>query len=97
MDALDANIQVFGKDNTQVLEYWLDVSRIALWQREKVAKLPWKRQHFLKDLRTYARRGIGNITTFAVWFDRNYIKHFGQSPLNEYGSAIGKYPATPRK
>lgn len=91
LDALEANLAVFGRDNAQVLEYWLDVSLFSNWKREATVKLPWKRDVFLEDLKTYATFGIRHITSFACYLDGDYIKRFGEPPIKEYGAGLLKF------
>jgi hypothetical protein len=88
LPALDANLEVFPKETAQVLEYWLDVSRFSRWKRTGV-KLPWNRDVFLADIKTYRKRGIRHITSFAVWIDAQYQERFG-SPgfITEYGEGL---------
>ena len=70
LDAVDANLEVFGREGAQVLDRrWLDVSRFSLWRRENVVELPRNAQVLADDLHTYAVRGIRCITRFAVWID----------------------------
>lgn len=88
LDALDANLEFFGAKDTQVLEYWLDVSLFSNWNRNKKVKLPWNREVFLDDLKTYGSRGIRHITSFAVFIDDDYVRQFGQPPLDEYGRGL---------
>ena len=97
LDHLDANLEVFGSDGAQVLEYWLDESRF--WRHLKPprpdrVKIPWDRSVFRADLETYAQRGIRHITTFAVMIDGVYIKHFGPPPLDEYGADLSNWPVS---
>jgi len=88
LDALDANLEVFGRVRTQVLEYWLDVSRFSRWKRESIVELPWNREVLIRDLGTYAVRGIRNVTSSAVWIDGAYVRRFGDPPIQEYGAAL---------
>lgn len=88
IDALDANLAVFGTEGAQALEYWLDVSRFSGWKRENLTKIPWNNEVFQDDLRFYAKRGIGHVTTFAVWLDGTYVQRFGDPPLDEYGKEL---------
>ena len=95
LDALDANLAVFGSDGAQALEYWLDESRFLRqlrMPRPPRIKIPWNRQVFRQDLETYAKRGIRQITTFAVKVDGQYLKRFGRPPLDEYGSDLKRWP-----
>jgi hypothetical protein len=68
---------VFPQLTAQVLEYWLDVSRFSKWKRPAV-ELPWNEGVFLQDAEAYAQLGIRQVTTFAVWTDADYLKHFGE-------------------
>ena len=85
---LDGNLKVFAKETAQVLEYWLDVSRFSHWQRP-AEKLPWNKDVFLDDFRTYRNRGIRHITSFAAWVDADYQRRFSNlSFIDEYGAEL---------
>jgi hypothetical protein len=89
---LDANLKVFPSETTQVLEYWLDVSRFSGWKRP-ARKLPWRRDVFLSDLETYAARGIRHVTSFACYIDADYLKLHGEPDcLSEYGAGLKGNP-----
>jgi hypothetical protein len=96
LDWLDANLEVFGRDNAQVLEYWLDVSLFSSWKRNAKKKLPWPRDVFLQDIATYAARGIRRVTSFAVYIDADYVKQYGEPPLDEYGEGLRSWSAAVR-
>jgi hypothetical protein len=88
LQALEANLQVFPSGTAQVLEYWLDASRFSQWKRPAV-RIPWNRQVFLADVRTYVALGIHHVTTFAAWVDADYVKRFGEPVfLDEYGAGL---------
>lgn len=87
LDALDANLEFFGAENAQALEYWLDDSLFSQWKRPAV-KLPFYPQSFYSDIQTYGKRGVRHITTFAVFIDAEYIKKFGVPPIEEYGKTL---------
>jgi len=97
LDLLDANLEVFGREGAQALEYWLDLSRFSGWKRENVRKLPWNADVFAGDVGTYAGRGIRHLTSFGAWLDGDYVKRFGEPPVDEYGAAMtgGKHPGRP--
>lgn len=86
--ALEGNLEVFGSEDAQVLEYWLDVSRFASWKRESTIAIPWRQDVFETDLETYASYGIRHITSFACWADGDYIARFGEPPVRAYGEAL---------
>jgi hypothetical protein len=88
LHALDENLQVFPKETTQVLEYWLDVSRFSKWKRPAV-KLPWRKDVFLADVRTYHEHGIRHVTSFAAWVDTTYQQRFPDLDfIDEYGTGL---------
>ena len=87
---LDANLEVFGKDTAQVLEYWLDASMFSSWRRPP-KKVPWNREVFLDDLKTYGNRGIRHITSFGAFLDTEYIQLYGEPPIDEYGRGLSEH------
>ena len=89
LDVLEANMKLFGVEHTQVLEYWLDVSRFSRWKRPAV-KLPWNAEICRADIAAYRALGVPHITTFAVYMDADYVKLHGdpQPVLLEYGAAL---------
>ena len=88
LELLDANLEVFGKQDAQVLEYWVDVSLHSLWQRP-AQKLLWRKDVFLDDVQTYIRRGIRHITSFAVMIDARYVQMYGEPTfVQEYGRGL---------
>jgi hypothetical protein len=88
---LDGNLEVFGKQNAQILEYWLDVSLFSQW-RKPAKQLPWNNEVFLNDIDVYAKRGIKHITSFAVYIDEIYLKTYRDiSFINEYGAGLESY------
>jgi hypothetical protein len=91
LDALDANLEWFGREGAQVLEYWLDVSRYSGWKREQTVPIPWNETVFREDYRTYALRGIRHVTTFAAWLDGDYAKRWGVAPVHAYGEGLRRW------
>jgi hypothetical protein len=89
---LKDNLAVFPVETAVVLEYWLDVSLFSLWKKPAV-KLPWNRAVFESDLDTYAKLGIRNITSFAVYIDDQYMKAFDNDIqfLEEYGAGLKNF------
>ncbi|MHB9079052.1 MAG: DUF4838 domain-containing protein [Pirellulaceae bacterium] len=90
IEMLDGNLEVFPRETAQVLEYWLDVSRLSGWKRP-VVKLPWYQDVLIADLASYRRRGIRHITSFACFIDAEYLKLHGdpQAALADYGQTLG--------
>ena len=89
---LDDNLEVFGSDDAQALEYWLDVSLFSGWKKP-ATQLPWNRDVFRDDIKVYAKRGIKHITTFAVFIDSTYVHTYKDMAfLYEYGKDLESYP-----
>jgi hypothetical protein len=52
-------------------------------------KLPWNKEVFSADVKTYRKRGIRHITTFAAWIDADYQGRFEDlSFIEEYGRGL---------
>lgn len=91
LEKLDENLAVFPVETAQVLEYWLDVSLFSKWKKPAV-ELPWHNDVFLKDIDVYAKRGIRNITSFAVYMDADYFQSFPNlNFLSEYAGGLKNY------
>lgn len=89
---LDANLEVFPAETAQVLEYWLDVSLFSQWKRPAV-KLPWRRDVLESDVRTYGKRRIRHVTSFAVYVDDAYRDQYGEPFfIQEYGEVLSAFP-----
>lgn len=87
LDALNANLKVFGAADAHVLEYWLDVSLFSGWKKPAV-RLPFDERILREDVKTYASLGIRSVTTFAVYIDHEYVKMHGEPPVETYGQAL---------
>ena len=90
LEALDANLAVFGREGAQALEYWLDDSLISHYKKPAV-KVPFHPEAFAADLTTYGSRGIRHITSFAVYIDREYVRMYGDPPLDVYGEKLRRW------
>ena len=85
---LEANLEVFDAEDAVVLEYWLDVSLFSRWKRPAV-ELPWHPEVCSSDLATYASYGIHNVTSFAVYMDKEYFERFpSTAPIEQYGALL---------
>lgn len=89
LDILKENMARFGADTTQVLEYWLDVSKFSNWNRPAV-KLPWNSEVFQADIAAYRALGVRHISSFATYIDADYLRLHGdpQAQIDEYGKAL---------
>lgn len=95
LDMLDDNIKVFGAENSQVLEYWMDVSLVSDWKKPQ-KQLFFHNDVFQDDLETYAEKGIKNITCYAIYCDDYYVNTFKDvSFIDEYGQGLLNYREEP--
>ena len=87
LEALDANLAIFGRDNAKVLEYWMDVSRFSGWKKP-AQKLPFNASVVAADLDVYGSRGIRGVSSFAAYMDASYVARYGDPPLNSFGQEL---------
>ena len=87
LEALDANLKVFSAAEAQVLEYWIDVSMVSDW-KQPAKQLELNPDLLRADLRTYAARGIRQVTSFAVFLDGDYAAKYGTALIEAYGRAL---------
>ena len=79
----EANLEIFGPANSQVLGYWLDDT---LFSRLYFGKLPYSPDALKGDLAYYHRMGVPAITTFGVISGRDYF-------LSHASPAVFLYPS----
>lgn len=88
---LDENLKLFPAETAEILEYWLDVSMFSSWTQPAV-KLPWKKEIFLSDIASYAKRGIRDIVTYVIYVDQDYMKMYKDIGfIDEYGQELKNY------
>lgn len=89
---LEDNLRVFGTEDAQVLEYWLDVSMDSDWKTPHQKLRHYHQDVFLDDLKTYASYGIRNITAYGIYIDDYYVNTFKDiSFVDEYGQGLLNY------
>jgi Domain of unknown function (DUF4838) len=87
LDFLDANLEVFPKETAQVLDYWTDVSVVS--RKKPARKQPFDAAVMQADLIEYRKRGLTQITNFAVWVDAEYAKRHGDPTfIQDYGDLL---------
>lgn len=90
LQCLKDNLEVFDPETAIVLEYWLDVSLFSRWKKPAV-ELPWHREVFLSDIDTFAKMGVKNVTSFALFMDSEYFGKYSVAPVVEYGEGLNNY------
>jgi len=73
----------FGPDNSQVLEYWVDVSMFSKWITPR-KKLVFSENVLRADLELYSALGFQHLSTFGVWHDEKYVEQFGREDFDKF-------------
>lgn len=82
--ALEGLLELFGAEDAQVLDYWLDNSRFYQW-REPYGELPFYEHVIRQDVLFYRAQGFKRMTCFACRaMDDEYVAHYGEPPLEKY-------------
>lgn len=87
IEKIDKLIEVFGSDNAQVLEYWLDSSLFSKYTKPAVEP-PFDEIVFKEDVSFYLSKGFRSITTFAVYLDEEYFRKYGDDIVIKYGKIL---------
>ena len=93
LQCLKDNLEVFDPETAIILEYWLDVSLFSRWKKPAI-ELPWRRDVFLSDIDTFAKMGIKNVTSFALFMDSEYFSKYSATPVKEYGEGLNSFVLT---
>ena len=73
----------FGERDSEVFEYWLDVSRFSNWKRP-ACRINVPNRVIQSDLRFYSSAGFENISVLGVWLDKTYVKTYDDAPLRNF-------------
>lgn len=84
---LPALLELFGKQNSRALEYWVDNSRYSNWTRPP-KKMVVDFGVVKSDAGYYRSLGFEDLTSFACFLGEDYIALFGEPPYSEYASAV---------
>lgn len=87
---LDALIRFFGRENSQVLDYWMDNSMFSNWTKPPkyhVLDQPVMRA----DVAEYEKRGFERITAFGCYLSQDYRALYGEAQIKEYGEILRGY------
>ena len=85
----------FGKENAQVLDYWMDNSLNCRWKLP-YRKLPFYPEVIAADAVFYRALGFEHLTSFGCFLDENYAAEFGNPPVCEYASILCAADPNPR-
>ena len=82
-------LDFFGRENSRVLEYWMDNSKFSNWTKPpKPFKLD--ADVMRKDVEFYTSLGFEEITSFGCYLGPDYDELYGKADLTEYGSIIAE-------
>ena len=70
------------------VRFEIDLSRRGN-RRSMAGMRPWRADVCRRDAALYRARGIGHVTTFAVWIDAEHVqRHGGVGLIDEYGAIL---------
>jgi hypothetical protein len=84
---ITALLKFFGKEGSQVLEYWMDNSYFYRWTLP-YGELPFYRGVLHNDVRFYTAKGFQHITSFACGLNQEYESNYGEPPVVEYARIL---------
>lgn len=77
-------LDLFGRKDSCVLEYWIDNSLQSDFKRP-AKKLVFREDIIRKDIAWYQNMGFEKITSFAGYLDEDYCRDHGEPPVKPYG------------
>lgn len=80
-------LEMFGKQDSQVLEYWVDNSRYSKWTKPPV-KLELAEEVMRADVKAYRELGFESITSFGCFLGQDYRELWGEPPVKLYGDIL---------
>ena len=80
-------LEYFGKQGSQALDYWLDVSYFYRWQHP-FGELPLYAGVLQSDVRFYEKCGFDQIASFACGINEEYVRRYGDLPLRVFSEAF---------
>lgn len=80
-------MELFGRENTKVLEYWIDNSMYSNYTKPpKILNV--NPEQVKKDIAFYKALGIEDITTFACYLGQDYEELYGEPDIKCYTQAF---------
>lgn len=82
-------LEVFGRKNAQVLDYWLDNSWFSGW-RKPIQRFRYPVDVAAQDAAWYERAGFETITSFGIYLGEEYYQMYGEHfDIETYAKALG--------
>ena len=85
--SLSSLFAVFGRGDSQVLEYWVDNSRFSDWKKPP-KKLVLAEAVLAADVKAYRAAGFESITSFGCFLGEDYRALWGEPPVKRYGEIL---------
>ena len=84
---LERLLEVFGRKNAKVLDYWTDNSLFSKW---KYPPKPFAldSEVMQKDVAFYRSLGFSSITAFGCFLGKDYTDLYGAADLSAYGKIL---------
>ena len=76
-------MEIFGKEDATVLEYWYDNSMFSKWTKPPKAFVP-RNDLIPGDLRWYESLGFEHIASFACYLGEDYVELHGQPDISAF-------------
>ncbi len=80
-------LDVFGKENSKVLEYWYDNSLFSRWKKPPV-RFVLNEEAMVSDVREYLAMGFDRISTFACFLGEDYEELYGEADILPFSKAF---------
>ena len=84
-------LKIFPANETQILEYFLDVSLFCKWKKEDAKALDLNEERLASDIDWYSSLNVAGITTFAGFIDSDWRAKYGDNDIILYGKTLNKY------
>ncbi len=82
-DNITKLMEVFGKEDATVLEYWYDNSMFSKWTKPPKAFTP-RNDLIPGDLRWYESLGFDHIASFACYLGEDYVNLYGEPDISAF-------------
>lgn len=86
---LRALLEFFGRENSRVLEYWMDNSLFSNWTKPP-KQFALDADVMRKDVEFYTSLGFEEITSFGCYLGPDYEELYGMADLSEYGRLMSE-------
>lgn len=80
-------LEVFGRRDSQALEYWMDNSLYSGWKKPP-KKLILNERILAADAAAYRELGFESITSFGCYLGQDYRALWGEPPVKAYGELL---------